>query len=85
MEMMVKVVARGALCGPDTYLKDGWNVMDGILVTISLVNIVFDLVAPGDSPKIFAVIRVLRSDITDHRSVRVDPMTLIGICKIFRI
>ena len=55
----MKVIARGAMCGPDTYLKDGWNVMDGILVVISLINILFDLIA-ADSPKIFGVIRVLR-------------------------
>jgi voltage-dependent calcium channel T type alpha-1G len=59
IEMGIKVIAKGCVCGENAYFKDGWNVMDGTLVIISLVNILVDLVAQA-SPKIFGVIRVLR-------------------------
>ncbi|CTQ87048.1 Voltage-dependent T-type calcium channel subunit alpha [Caenorhabditis elegans] len=59
-EMMMKVIANGCFIGQAAYFKDGWNILDGILVVISLINIAFELLATGDSPKIFGVIRVLR-------------------------
>uniref|UniRef100_A0A8R1DKV8 Ion_trans domain-containing protein n=2 Tax=Caenorhabditis japonica TaxID=281687 RepID=A0A8R1DKV8_CAEJA len=59
-EMMMKVVANGCFIGHSAYFKDGWNILDGILVIISLINVSFELLATGDSPKIFGVIRVLR-------------------------
>ncbi|TMS36584.1 hypothetical protein L596_003717 [Steinernema carpocapsae] len=60
VEMSLKVIANGCLLGPGSYFKDGWNILDGTLVIISLVNVVFELFVTGDSPKIFGVIRVLR-------------------------
>uniref|UniRef100_A0A915Q054 Ion transport domain-containing protein n=1 Tax=Setaria digitata TaxID=48799 RepID=A0A915Q054_9BILA len=60
IEMSMKVVANGCLLGKDAYFKDGWNILDGALVIISLVNVVFELFVHIDSPKIFGVIRVLR-------------------------
>ncbi|CAJ0954197.1 unnamed protein product, partial [Mesorhabditis belari] len=60
VEMLLKVVANGCFFGRGAYFKDGWNILDGILVVISLVNILFEFIASGDSPKIFGVIRVLR-------------------------
>uniref|UniRef100_A0A1I7USK1 Voltage-dependent T-type calcium channel subunit alpha n=1 Tax=Caenorhabditis tropicalis TaxID=1561998 RepID=A0A1I7USK1_9PELO len=59
-EMMMKVIANGCFIGQSAYFKDGWNILDGILVVISLINVSFELLATGDSPKIFGVIRVLR-------------------------
>ncbi|KAK6766643.1 hypothetical protein RB195_026120 [Necator americanus] len=59
-EMALKVIANGCVLGRGAYFKDGWNILDGILVIISLVNVLFELFATGDSPKIFGVIRVLR-------------------------
>ncbi|ULT83283.1 hypothetical protein L3Y34_012492 [Caenorhabditis briggsae] len=59
-EMMMKVIANGCFIGQSAYFKDGWNILDGILVVISLINVTFELLATGDSPKIFGVIRVLR-------------------------
>ncbi|PIO71442.1 transporter, cation channel family protein, partial [Teladorsagia circumcincta] len=55
-----QVIANGCVLGRGAYFKDGWNILDGILVIISLVNVLFELFATGDSPKIFGVIRVLR-------------------------
>ncbi|EPB80570.1 transporter, cation channel family protein [Ancylostoma ceylanicum] len=60
LEMAMKVIANGCMLGRGAYFKDGWNILDGILVIISLVNVLFELFATGDSPKIFGVIRVLR-------------------------
>ncbi|KAK6111561.1 Ion transport family protein [Brugia pahangi] len=60
IEMSMKVVANGCLLGKDAYFKDGWNILDGALVIISLINIIFELLVHIDSPKIFGVIRVLR-------------------------
>ncbi|CAF4021411.1 unnamed protein product, partial [Rotaria sp. Silwood1] len=37
--MMIKVIASGLIFGPNTYLHTGWNVMDGFLVVISIVDI----------------------------------------------
>ena len=60
VEMSLKVIANGCMFGAGSYFKDGWNVLDGILVIISLVNILMECFVSGDSPKIFGVIRVLR-------------------------
>ncbi|CAJ0608714.1 unnamed protein product [Cylicocyclus nassatus] len=60
VEMAMKVIANGCVLGRGAYFKDGWNILDGTLVIISLINVLFELFATGDSPKIFGVIRVLR-------------------------
>ncbi|CAF4584182.1 unnamed protein product, partial [Rotaria sp. Silwood2] len=36
---MIKVIASGFIFGPNTYLHTGWNVMDGFLVIISVVDL----------------------------------------------
>ncbi|KAL5018698.1 hypothetical protein ScPMuIL_004420 [Solemya velum] len=59
MEMFFKVVAKGLFLGKHAYLKSGWNVMDGFLVIISLVDIVIALSA-SSSPRIFGILRVFR-------------------------
>uniref|UniRef100_A0A914C966 Voltage-dependent T-type calcium channel subunit alpha n=1 Tax=Acrobeloides nanus TaxID=290746 RepID=A0A914C966_9BILA len=60
IEMTMKMLANGCVFGPGSYFKDGWNILDGVLVIISLINIIMELFVSGDSPKIFGVIRVLR-------------------------
>lgn len=54
-----QVTAKGLIIGKDTYLRDGWNVNDGFLVVVSVIDacITFTL---AESPKIFGVLRVLR-------------------------
>ncbi len=37
--MMTKVIASGLICGQHTYLHTGWNVMDGFLVIISVIDL----------------------------------------------
>jgi len=53
------VVAKGFVFGRHSYLRSGWNVMDGCLVFVSLLDIVISLTAKH-SPKIFGVLRVFR-------------------------
>ena len=40
-EMFVKIIATGLAFGPNAYLKDGWNVMDGTIVWVSFVCLDF--------------------------------------------
>lgn len=59
LEMFVKVIAAGFLYGPDAYLTSGWNIMDGILVAISLFDLFLSFIAQK-SPRIFGILRVFR-------------------------
>lgn len=58
-EMMVKVVALGLISGEHTYLQSSWNVLDGLLVLVSLVDIVVAMASAGGA-KILGILRVLR-------------------------
>ncbi|KAM9210658.1 voltage-dependent T-type calcium channel subunit alpha-1H [Dugong dugon] len=59
VEMMVKVVALGLVSGEHAYLQSSWNVLDGLLVLVSLVDIVVAMASAGGA-KILGVLRVLR-------------------------
>ena len=37
--MTIKIIASGLICGQNTYLRVGWNVMDGSLVIISIIDL----------------------------------------------
>ena len=73
IEFLVKVVAMGFLFNKGSYLKDGWNVMDFIVVVVSLVSL---LPGAGSNASALRVIRVLRP----LRTLSVLPgmRTLIG-------
>ena len=73
LEMLTKVVAMGFLVNKGSYLRDGWNVMDFIVVVISLVSL---LPGAGSNASALRVIRVLRP----LRTLSVLPgmRTLIG-------
>ena len=43
--------------GNDAYLQSGWNVMDGLLVTISVIDLLMSMLSSA-SPRIFAILRV---------------------------
>ncbi|KAM3863913.1 voltage-dependent T-type calcium channel subunit alpha-1H [Diretmus argenteus] len=58
-EMTVKVVALGVCWGKQSYLQSSWNVLDGLLVFISLVDILVSLASTGGN-RIFGILRVLR-------------------------
>ncbi|XP_055678127.1 voltage-dependent T-type calcium channel subunit alpha-1G isoform X3 [Lutzomyia longipalpis] len=58
-EMFIKVVAAGMFYGHDAYFTSGWNIMDGSLVIISIVDLLMSLVSES-SPRIFGILRVFR-------------------------
>jgi len=54
-----QVIAKGMAFSEHTYLRSGWNIIDGTLVIISLVDLVISLTA-STSPRIFGILRVFR-------------------------
>uniref|UniRef100_A0A6Q2YT58 Ion transport domain-containing protein n=1 Tax=Esox lucius TaxID=8010 RepID=A0A6Q2YT58_ESOLU len=56
-EMTLKVVSMGLYIGDQAYLRSSWNVLDGFLVFVSLIDIV---VSMAGGAKILGVLRVLR-------------------------
>ncbi|XP_023794451.1 voltage-dependent T-type calcium channel subunit alpha-1G isoform X5 [Cyanistes caeruleus] len=58
-EMTVKVVALGLCFGDKAYLKSSWNVLDGVLVLISVIDILVSMVSDSGT-KILGMLRVLR-------------------------
>ncbi|XP_031666905.1 voltage-dependent T-type calcium channel subunit alpha-1I-like [Oncorhynchus kisutch] len=53
----LRVVSKGLYLGEKAYLKSSWNVLDGFLVFVSLIDIV---VSMAGGAKILGVLRVLR-------------------------
>lgn len=58
-EMLLKVVAAGMFYGNDAYFTSGWNIMDGSLVIISIIDLLMGLISES-SPRIFSILRVFR-------------------------
>uniref|UniRef100_A0A6Q2Y3Z6 Voltage-dependent T-type calcium channel subunit alpha n=1 Tax=Esox lucius TaxID=8010 RepID=A0A6Q2Y3Z6_ESOLU len=58
-EMTIKVVAQGLYVGEGVYLKSSWNVLDGMLVFVSLLDIVVSI-ASASNNRILGILRVLR-------------------------
>ncbi|XP_054616531.1 voltage-dependent T-type calcium channel subunit alpha-1H-like isoform X2 [Dunckerocampus dactyliophorus] len=58
-EMAIKVVALGFCFGKQSYLQSSWNVLDGVLVFVSLVDILVSLAYSGGN-RILGILRVLR-------------------------
>ncbi|KAM9209389.1 voltage-dependent T-type calcium channel subunit alpha-1G isoform 12-T12 [Dugong dugon] len=58
-EMTVKVVALGWCFGEQAYLRSSWNVLDGLLVFISIIDILVSMVSDSGT-KILGMLRVLR-------------------------
>ena len=42
VEAMVKIFALGLVCGQETYLKDGWNVLDFFIVVTGVVELILE-------------------------------------------
>lgn len=59
IEMLVKVVSTGMFYGTDAYFTSGWNIMDGSLVMISIIDLLMGLLSES-SPRIFGILRVFR-------------------------
>ncbi|XP_077461225.1 voltage-dependent T-type calcium channel subunit alpha-1H-like isoform X2 [Stigmatopora argus] len=58
-EMMIKVVAKGMYFGKGVYLQSSWNVLDGLLVFVSMVDILVSVASAGGN-RILGILRVLR-------------------------
>ncbi|XP_023985865.1 voltage-dependent T-type calcium channel subunit alpha-1G isoform X16 [Physeter macrocephalus] len=58
-EMTVKVVALGWCFGEQAYLRSSWNVLDGLLVLISVIDILVSMISDSGT-KILGMLRVLR-------------------------
>ncbi|KAM8841779.1 voltage-dependent T-type calcium channel subunit alpha-1H-like [Synchiropus picturatus] len=58
-EMLTKVVATGMYLGRGVYLESSWNVLDGLLVLVSLVDILVSVASAGGN-RILGILRVLR-------------------------
>ncbi|XP_044038176.1 voltage-dependent T-type calcium channel subunit alpha-1H-like isoform X2 [Siniperca chuatsi] len=63
VEMLLKVLALGLLFGKESYCRSSWNVVDGLLVILSLVHISVSLANKGKHNKlgILKVLRLLRT------------------------
>lgn len=59
IEMFIKVVAAGMFYGREAYFTSGWNIMDGSLVIISIIDLLMSLISES-SPRIFGILRVFR-------------------------
>ncbi len=66
---MCKVIANGLICGQHTYLHTGWNVMDGSLVIVSIIDLATMYRGPltpstgtetDATTRIFSMLRVFR-------------------------
>lgn len=54
-----QVVAAGMFKGTNAYFMSGWNIMDGSLVIISIIDLLMSLLSDS-SPRIFGILRVFR-------------------------
>ncbi|XP_059180439.1 voltage-dependent T-type calcium channel subunit alpha-1G isoform X2 [Centropristis striata] len=58
-EMTIKIVALGWCFGDKAYLRSSWNILDGMLVMISVIDILVSLISTSGT-KILGMLRVLR-------------------------
>nr|XP_033467435.1 voltage-dependent T-type calcium channel subunit alpha-1G isoform X5 [Epinephelus lanceolatus] len=58
-EMTIKIVALGWCFGDKAYLRSSWNILDGMLVMISVIDILVSLIS-NSGTKILGMLRVLR-------------------------
>ncbi|KAH0632051.1 hypothetical protein JD844_020081 [Phrynosoma platyrhinos] len=54
-----RVVALGFFSGEHTYLQSSWNILDGVLVFVSIIDIIVSMASAGGA-KILGILRVLR-------------------------
>lgn len=57
--IVLKVVALGFCAGKQSYLQSTWNVLDGVLVSVSLIDILVSLASTSEN-RILGILRVLR-------------------------
>ncbi|CAH3037176.1 unnamed protein product [Porites lobata] len=60
VEMTMKIVAHGLVIGPGSYLKDGWNVLDGSLVLVSWIDVIITY-STASAPEVLGALKVFRA------------------------
>lgn len=68
---LFQVVSLGLYFGDQAYLRSSWNILDGFLVFVSLIDIVVSVASAGGA-KILGVLRVLRL-LRTLRPLRSEP------------
>ncbi|KAF5882013.1 voltage-dependent L-type calcium channel subunit alpha-1D-like isoform X1, partial [Clarias magur] len=48
VEAFLKVIAYGLLCHPNAYLRNGWNLLDFIIVVVGLFSAILEQATKGD-------------------------------------
>ena len=57
---VLQVIAKGMVTGHHAYLRSGWNVMDGMLVAVSFIDVFISLTTPHGQRNSFGILRVFR-------------------------
>lgn len=55
-----QIIAHGLILGTGTYLKDGWNVLDGILVLCSWIDVIITY-SSATAPEVLGALKVFRA------------------------
>ena len=76
----MKVIANGFFLGKATYFTDGWNILDGILVFISLTNVMLEvLVSGGLHP------HLKQRNVCTQIELLVDSPKIFGVIRVLRL
>ncbi len=59
--MLVKVVAKGLVLHPHAYLRNGWDVLDFIIVATSLLSLGLSVASGGEENDALKSVRLVRS------------------------
>ena len=57
---LLQIVAHGFVLGPDSYMKDGWNVLDGSLVLVSWIDVIITY-STASAPEVLGALKVFRA------------------------
>ena len=55
-----QIIAHGLVLDSGTYLKDGWNVLDGILVLFSWIDVIITY-SSATAPEVLGALKVFRA------------------------
>ena len=59
-EMTIKIIAYSFITAPKAYIKSGWNILDFVIVMISILGLFADLIPAFGKLKSLRILRVLR-------------------------
>jgi hypothetical protein len=80
LEMCIKILASGFIaCGKHSYIKNGWNVLDFMIVAVSIFSVVFSEYELGflKALRLFRILRPLRL-ISRNKSLKMAINSLIN-------